>query len=145
VNDEPDDYDERIIEREAEAERYLEMRDILRKLREMVPLQNARVTENDVVRLEHVVNGYLRILIACRPLGAAVRSADQKQLERELEEVNERLEEATATLAARPRRAQAAAREAARARPSSGGDPGAPARRAPRPSSTSSGTCTARC
>ena len=98
VNDEPDDYDERIIEREAEAERYLEMREILRKLREMVPLQNARVTENDIVRLEQVVNGYLRILIACRPLGAAVRGADQKQLERELEEVDARLEEANATL-----------------------------------------------
>lgn len=98
VNEEPDDYDERIIEREAEAERYLEMREILRKLREMVPLHNARVTDNDIRRLEHVVNGYLRILIACRPLGAAVRGADQKQLERELEEVNERLEEATATL-----------------------------------------------
>lgn len=54
--------------------------------------------DEDGPHLEHVVNGHLRILIACRPLGAAVRGADQQQLERELEEVNERLEEATATL-----------------------------------------------
>jgi hypothetical protein len=98
VNADPDDYDERVIERGLEFERYLEMRDIVQKLRQMVPLPNVRVTQHDLVRLDEVINGYLRIQMACRPLAAAVHGADPDALQNERQEVLERLEEADATL-----------------------------------------------
>ncbi len=98
VSEERDDLDERVVSRPADFDTYLEMRDILRRLRDMVPLTSARITERDVVRLEHVVNGYLRLLFACRPLGRAVSELDQPRLERELADVSARLSQADSTL-----------------------------------------------
>lgn len=98
VSEERDDLDERVLTRPAEFETYLEMRDILSKLRDMVPLAPTRITERDVVRLEHVVNGYLRLLFACRPLGRAVSELDQPRIERELGDIDARLVGADHTL-----------------------------------------------
>lgn len=95
---EVDDYDQRIDRRTQDCERYLEMRTILRKLREMVPLARTRVTERDVRMLERVVNGYLRLLVACRPLARAVNELEQAGLGPELAKVHERLEGADPTL-----------------------------------------------
>jgi len=99
VSDEPDDYDERIVDRgETEVQHYLEMRAIVHKLREMVPLADVRVTEQDLFRLDEVINGYLRILIACRPLAAAVYNSDVQALQGEHSDVLSRLEGADSTL-----------------------------------------------
>ncbi len=98
VSQERDDFDERVMTRPKDFEKYLELRDILQKLRDMVPLASNRITERDVVRLEHVVNGYLRLLFACRPLGRAVSELDQPGMERELADVDARLKNADKTL-----------------------------------------------
>jgi hypothetical protein len=90
--------DSRVTVRSADFERYLEMRDIVRKLREMVPLANGRVTDEDIERLERVIIGYLRLLFACRPLGRAVSELDEAHLDRELAELRGRLEKADGTL-----------------------------------------------
>jgi hypothetical protein len=100
VNEAEPDLDSRVVIRSADYERYLEMRDIVKKLREMVPLANNRVTELDIERLQSVIIGYLRLLFACRPLGRAVSELDQGSLERELADVRTRLEGADSALRA---------------------------------------------
>jgi hypothetical protein len=92
--------DSRVVVRSADFERYLEMRDIVRKLSEMVPLAKGRVTTEDVERLESVIIGYLRLLFACRPLGRAVSELDEGNLKRELGELSGRLNEADGALRA---------------------------------------------
>jgi hypothetical protein len=94
VADEPDDADERVVGRSAEFDRYLEMREIVRALRDMVPLENVRITADDVERVELVVHGYLRVVFACRPLRAAIAAAKRDKLSAELESVQARLAEA---------------------------------------------------
>jgi hypothetical protein len=91
------DVDER-LPRGAHAADYLEMRDIVAKLREMVPHAEGRVTDRDVERLERVINGYLRVLFACGPLSRAVEECDEKALSRELADVEARLAGADAAL-----------------------------------------------
>jgi len=93
-----DDLDERIVRRPAECAQYLELRDILERLQAMVPLPRTRVTERDVLTLEHVVNGYLRLLLASRPLQRALRELEQSDVGAELARVHERLEGADAVL-----------------------------------------------
>jgi hypothetical protein len=93
-----DDLDERIQRRPHDAEKYLEMRQILQGLRAMVPLARTRVTQRDVLLLENVVNGYLRLLLACRPIGRALSALEQAGVGADLAEVHERLETADATL-----------------------------------------------
>ena len=94
VNDEPDDLDERVVGRSEDFDRYLEMREIVAALRRMVPLENVRITEGDIERIELVVHGYLRVLFACRPLVSAIQAAKRERLDYELEEVRERLAQA---------------------------------------------------
>lgn len=98
VAEQESDVDTRVVTRSAAFERYLEMRDIVQKLRGMVSLSTGRVTEQDVERLESVIIAYLRLLFACRPLGRAVTELDQAGLEREVQEVSARLGQADATL-----------------------------------------------
>lgn len=92
VTTEIDDVDERVIQRTGDFDRYREMRDILQRLRGMVPLSRARITEQDVLRLEHVVVSYLRLLFACRPLGKAVSELNESALERELKDIAQRMQ-----------------------------------------------------
>jgi hypothetical protein len=78
--------------------RYLEMRDIVSKLREMVPIAQGRVKLLDIERLDRVVVGYLRILFATQPLSRAVQDSDEVELGTQLVDVNARLQGADATL-----------------------------------------------
>jgi hypothetical protein len=98
INDEPDDADDRVIGRSVELDRYLEMREIVASLRKMVPLENVRVKEEDIERVELVVHGYLRVLFACRPLYAAIQAAERDNLGAELEDVRARLAQAAPSM-----------------------------------------------
>ena len=98
VTAEVGDVDHRVIERPAEFEKYLEMRDIVKKLSDMVPLAPTRITDADIARLERVINGYLRLLLACRPLGRALSELDQGGLVHDLADVDARVAEAEPTL-----------------------------------------------
>jgi hypothetical protein len=91
------DPDERLRRTPATAP-YLEMRSIVAKLAEMIPLSNGRVTPQDIERFEGVINAYLRISFACQPLERAVHETDEAQLTRELAEVCARLSQADSTL-----------------------------------------------
>lgn len=93
-----DDVDERVIQRTGDFDRYIEMRDILKRLRDMVPLARTRITDKDVTRLEHVLISYLRLLFACRPLGKAVSELKESVLERELQDIAQRLQGADSAL-----------------------------------------------
>jgi hypothetical protein len=91
------DPDERLRHTPATAA-YFEMRNIVAKLAEMIPLSNGRVKPQDIERFESVINAYLRILFACQPLERAVHETDEAQLTRDLGDVNNRLQHADSTL-----------------------------------------------
>jgi hypothetical protein len=84
--------DGRLLERRhADAQHYLEMRDIVRKLRELTHVRGARISEPDLQRLEEVINGYLRLLFACIPLRQAVSKLDDRALRGEMRAVEAEL------------------------------------------------------
>jgi hypothetical protein len=82
------------------SEKYREMRDILAKLRDMVPIAAGRVTEPDIERIDHVIVSYLRLLVACQPLGRALNATDEAGLHAQLQYVDARLGGADAALRA---------------------------------------------
>jgi hypothetical protein len=91
---EPDDR----LPRKGENARYFEMRDILSKLRAMLPIAEGRVTPADLERLDKTIIGYLRVLFACRPLQRAVAESDEEQLAAQLAEIEQRIANADAAL-----------------------------------------------
>jgi hypothetical protein len=97
VSDPAHDVDER-LSRRADCGDYIEMREIVTQLRDMIPHANGRVTERDIERLERVVNGYLRVLFACGPLAHAVEECDEKALSHQFADVEARLTNADAAL-----------------------------------------------
>lgn len=95
----PVDLDSRIIERHSkECREYLEMRDIVRKLDELRHVRGVRLHESDVNRLELVINGYLRLLIACEPLQQAVSGLDRRRLERDVADIEAQIPKADASV-----------------------------------------------
>lgn len=98
AEDEVDDLDARIVQRTPESACYLEMREILGRLRAMVPLARSHVTERDVRLLESVVNGYLRLVLACRSLQRAVSELERAGLGPDLAQIHERLDKADAAM-----------------------------------------------
>ena len=95
----PVDLDSRIVERHGkECRDYLEMREIIKKLDELRNIRGVRLHENDINRLEVVVNGYLRLLISCEPLEQAVAGLDRRRLERDVAEIEQQLPRADATV-----------------------------------------------
>jgi hypothetical protein len=97
----PDQPDDRVIEtRSREFQAYLEMRSIVNRLRELVGVRGVTITSVDLARCEDVINGYLRLLIACRPLERAVAGVDPERLERDIEGVDAQLAEAKGPLRA---------------------------------------------
>ena len=95
VEAEPPDVDSRIRYRSLPAARdYLEMRDIVRKLGELRNMPGVRISTADLDRLELVTNGYLRLLIATRPLQAALDKTDTNALQRTLRQLQAELEDA---------------------------------------------------
>lgn len=81
-----------------DARRYLEMRSIIRRLRELTGVRGARITETELNRFEGVVNGWLRLLIACRPLQQAISRIDERSLKNELTQIERKLEAADGPL-----------------------------------------------
>lgn len=95
----PSDLDGRIVERHSKFCRdYLEMREIIRKLDELRNVRGVRLNPADIERLEVVVNGYLRLLIACEPLEQAVSNLDRRRLERDVAELEAQLPRADAAV-----------------------------------------------
>lgn len=82
----------------AEFGRFREMLSIVEKLRSMAPLQNVRVSNDDIDRLEEVINGYLRILVACRPLASSLSTLDAEELDRDLKLIDKRIAGADSNL-----------------------------------------------
>lgn len=96
--EEPDP-DTRIRDRSSLACRdYLEMREIVRKLAEMRAVPGTKLSQTDLDRLDLIINGYLRLLIAMRPLTAALQRLDMPKLEREVREIERQLDDADPTV-----------------------------------------------
>ncbi len=74
-------------QRDPAARDYLEMRDIVRKLNELRSVPGVSLSQNDIDRFDVIVNGYLRMVFACRPLMAALQNIDVRRLEREVAEI----------------------------------------------------------
>jgi predicted DNA-binding transcriptional regulator len=90
-----DDLDERVVRRHSpEFQHYIEMRDIVEKLREMVDVAGVRISVAEIGRFEVVINGYLRLLIACKPLAKALQATNKSALQRELKELEKKLKHA---------------------------------------------------
>jgi hypothetical protein len=95
----PVDLDSRIVERHSkECRDYLEMREIIKKLDELRNIRGVRLHENDINRLEVVINGYLRLLISCEPLEQAVAGLDRRRLERDVADIEQQLPKADSTV-----------------------------------------------
>lgn len=91
-----DELDERLSERaHPDVRPYFEMREIVGKLREHMQVRGARITEADLLRLEDVINGYLRLLFACDPLHNAASNLDERKLNAEMRQVEEELDGAS--------------------------------------------------
>ena len=96
-----DDLDARVVKRHTpEFRHYMEMRDIVAKLREMVHVAGVAVTQSEIARFEVVITGYLRMLIACKPLAQALAATDEAALKRELNELEHKLKRADRQVAA---------------------------------------------
>lgn len=97
----PDSPDERVIDDQSpEFHAYLEMRAIVTRLRELVGVRGVHLTSVDLSRCEDVINGYLRLLIACRPLERAVEGVDLRRLDEAISDVDRQLADARGPLRA---------------------------------------------
>lgn len=89
------DLDSRIVNRHDPSCRdYLEMRQIVQKLRELRAVPGVQVSAYDIERLDVIVNGYLRLLFATRPLQAAIARLEMPVLRREVQQLSAELERA---------------------------------------------------
>ena len=90
----PEDVDHRVIKREERTfKEYYELRQIIKKLRELEQVRGVKIPAQDT-RFEQVVNGYLRFLIAARALAKALQGIDEGQLQAELDDIDKRMENA---------------------------------------------------
>lgn len=96
-----DQVDKRIANPDSpDARRYLEMRAIIKRLKELSGVRGALISETELSRFEGVVNGWLRLLIACRPLQQAISRIDERSLKNELTQLERKQEEADGPLRA---------------------------------------------
>lgn len=77
---------------------YLEMCDIVHKLSELRQVPGVSLSQTDIDRFDVIVNGYLRMLFACRPIEAALRDMDPRRLEREVQQIAAELPDADAAV-----------------------------------------------
>jgi predicted DNA-binding transcriptional regulator len=94
VEVEREDLDSRVLRSDREFERYRELKEILQKLTELETVRGDGVVTRDTLRFEQVINGYLRYLIACDSLNAALRTLDADQIQSEIEEIEAQLPDA---------------------------------------------------
>ena len=91
--------DSRVLRRGSKAcHDYMEMREIVRKLNELKDVRGVRLQESDLNRMEVVINGYLRLLIACEPLQQAVEGLDVRKLQRDVQDIEAQLPKSDAAV-----------------------------------------------
>jgi hypothetical protein len=93
-----DDLDERVIERDSAFRNYEAMRQLLTKLLELEKVRGVRIVSHELARLEQVITGYLRHLMACRSLHEALRGLDAGHLRKEIHMLDTQIEDADESL-----------------------------------------------
>jgi hypothetical protein len=89
-----DDPSPRVIKRDVTFERYMEMRELLSKLRELENVRGNNIVSQDIQRFEQVINGYLRYQIACRSLADALKTMNESEAQKEVSALEEQLKTA---------------------------------------------------
>jgi hypothetical protein len=92
VEVEREDLDSRVLQRDADFEHYCELQEILRKLTELETVRGVPIFTRETLRVEHVINGFLRYLIACRSLEDALRALNGDKIASEIEDIEAELE-----------------------------------------------------
>jgi hypothetical protein len=95
-----DDLDDRVIQRNGSFQHYEAMRGLIAKLVEVEKVRGMRIVSNEMSRLQQVVNGYLRYLVACGSLEEALRVVDAKSIRNEVASIDQRLGDADPSLRA---------------------------------------------
>jgi hypothetical protein len=89
---EPEPLEVRVIGRDDPAFRlYTELHEIMGKLRELQGVRSVSIPAPAFERLDRVITGYLRMVVAYRALARALRGLDETQLQRDLAEVEAKL------------------------------------------------------
>jgi len=92
---EPEPLERRVIRRDDSSfHLYLELIEIVDKLRELQKVRKVSVPGSAFERFDQVITGYLRMVVAYRALGRALQDVDETKLERELRDVEGELERA---------------------------------------------------
>ncbi len=94
------DVDQRVVNRDAAFQKYLDMRQILGKLKDLEQVRGVDIVSHESNRFEQVINGYLRCLMACHSLSDAVQGLNGSQLEKELADIDSQMKDATGELRA---------------------------------------------
>jgi hypothetical protein len=94
------DLDARVVKRDAAFQKYLDMREILRKLGDLEKVRGVEIVSHELNRFEKVINGYLRYLMACRSLSEGLQGLDGAQLEKELQGLDAQIKDSTGELRA---------------------------------------------
>jgi len=98
--DEEDSVDERVMSPDAAFEHYVAMRQLIAKLLELEKVRGVHIVSNELGRLELVINGYLRYLVACRSLSDATKTLDAMRMRSEITAIDAQLVDAEASLRA---------------------------------------------
>jgi len=94
------DLDARVVKRDAAFQKYLDMRDILRKLVDLETVRGVDIVSHELNRFEEVINGYLRYLMACRSLSEGLQGLDAAQLQTECQDLDAQLKDSSEELRA---------------------------------------------
>ncbi len=95
----PVDLNERVLNRDAASYHdYHEMVGIIAKLKELEELRGVSIPKRDINRLETVINGYLRVVIAAQSMAKSLSSVNIKSLKKELDAAQEQFESAGKTV-----------------------------------------------
>ncbi|ACY17577.1 hypothetical protein [Haliangium ochraceum] len=89
----------RVQDRKSESFRsYLEMRRIVAKLHELGDVRGLDISARDFERFEQVINAFLRYKVAQRSLAASLAGQDERKMQKQLSEIQARLEGAAPQL-----------------------------------------------
>ena len=95
---ERDDLDARVLKKDPAFQQYAEMRQIISELTDLEKVRGEPIVSNEINRLEQVINGYLRYLMGCKSLDAALRGVDSTRLKKELVDLEAQVKNATPDL-----------------------------------------------
>lgn len=94
VEVEREDLDSRVLQPDEDFQRYGELKEILQKLTELETVRGVPFVTRDALRVEQVINGFLRYLIACDSLEQALRNMNPDKVESEIEDIEAQLKDA---------------------------------------------------